>query len=86
MPINTYVILCILHIDKYVRICYNVLTRQGKPNLSSETERMVTMKMPSQTEALIQITQENERRKILEIVKECKSLDEAVNKIQSMNK
>lgn len=44
------------------------------------------MGMPNQTEALIQITQENERRKILEILRDCKSIDEAIEKIKEMNK
>ena len=44
------------------------------------------MKMPSQTEALIQMTQENERRKIVEILQECKTIEEAVKRVKEMNK
>ncbi len=42
--------------------------------------------MPNQTEILVQEAKENQTRKILAEVKECKDLDEAIAKIASMIK
>lgn len=42
------------------------------------------MKMPSVAELLVEQVKENERRKILELVRDCKSVEDAVDKIQGM--
>lgn len=42
------------------------------------------MKMPSVAELLVEQVKENERRRILDIIKECKTIDEAVAKIKEM--
>lgn len=40
--------------------------------------------MPSVAELLVEEAKENERRKILEVIRECKTVEEAVGKIKSM--
>lgn len=42
------------------------------------------MKMPNATEAIEMLAREAEDRKILAILKECKDLDEAIQKVQAL--
>lgn len=42
------------------------------------------MKMPSVAELLVEQAKENERRRILDIIRECETIEEAVAKIKEM--
>lgn len=44
------------------------------------------MKVPNQTEAFQKVVEENQTRKILEIMKECKTLEEAIQKVKDLIK
>ena len=44
------------------------------------------MTMPNQTEAFQKVVEENQTRKILEILRECKTLEEATERIKELIK
>lgn len=44
------------------------------------------MTMPNQTEAFQKVVEENQTRKILEILRECKTLEEAMERIKELIK